>query len=182
MFQKGSFSIPSDSSGILLVKVIQTRRCSTRKHADIGKFLKVVLRNTKTKLSRRRKRKVKAIVIRSQRYYAKKFGMYYQFGVNSLVLLKKRMNTIGKELYGPTSKILKIRKFRIAFKHIFKVKFFINYFTNYLNKPLEKFFINLFFLKQVLSVKIKHLNFPFFFINTKTLTIKILKNNILNFF
>lgn len=49
MFQKGSFSIPSDSSGILLVKVIQTRRCSTRKHADIGKFLKVVLRNTKTK-------------------------------------------------------------------------------------------------------------------------------------
>lgn len=44
MFQKNSFSIPSDSSGILLVKVIQTRRCSTRKHADIGKFLRVVLK------------------------------------------------------------------------------------------------------------------------------------------
>ena len=64
MFQKGSFSIPSDSSGILLVKVIQTRRCSTRKHADFGNFLKVVLRNTKTKLSRRRKRKVKAEKLR----------------------------------------------------------------------------------------------------------------------
>ena len=50
MFQKNSFSIPSDSSGILLVKVIQTRRCSTRKHADIGKFLRVVLKNTKVKL------------------------------------------------------------------------------------------------------------------------------------
>lgn len=182
MFQKGSFTIPSDSSGILLVKVIQTRRCSTRKHADIGKFLKVVLRNTKTKLSRRRKRKVRAIVIRSQRYYAKKFGMYYQFGTNSLVLLKKRMNTMGKELYGPTSKMLKIRKFRIAFKHIFKVTFFLSYFKNYLNKPFEKFCINIFFFKHALAITIKHLNFPYFFKNTKILKIVILKNNILNFF
>lgn len=119
MFQKGSFSIPSDSSGILLVKVIQTRRCSVRKHADIGKFLKVVLKMTKTKLTKRRKRRVKSIVIRSQRYYCKNFGLYYQFANNSLVLLKKRMNTIGKELYGPTSKMLKIRKFRVAFRHIY---------------------------------------------------------------
>jgi len=119
VFQKESFSIPSDSSGILLVKVIQTRRCSTRKHADIGKFLRVVLKNTKTRFRKRRKKKSRAIVIRSQRYYRKSGGLYYQFGVNSLVLLKKRMNTRGKELYGPTSKKLKIRKFRIAFKYIF---------------------------------------------------------------
>lgn len=119
MFQKGSFSIPSDSSGILLVKVIQVRRCSTRRHADIGKFLRVVLKLTKTKLTKRRKRRVRSITIRSQRYYYKTFGLYYQFCNNSLVLLKKRMNTIGKELYGPTSKKLKIRKFRIAFRHIF---------------------------------------------------------------
>ena len=119
LFQKGSFSIPSDSSKVLLVKVIQTRRCSTRRHADIGKFLRVVLKLTKTRLSKRRKRRVRAIVIRSQRYYYKTFGLYYQFENNSLVLLKKRMNTIGKELYGPTSKMLKIRKFRIAFKYIY---------------------------------------------------------------
>lgn len=119
LFQKGSFSIPSDSSGILLVKVIQTRRCSTRKHAGIGKFLRVVLRATKTKLSKRRRRKVRAIVIRSKRFYTKSGGLYYQFGVNSLVLLKKRMNTIGKELYGSTSKELKIKKFRIAFKTVY---------------------------------------------------------------
>ena len=45
MFQKNSFSVPSDSSGVLLVKVIQTRGCSTRKHAKICKFLRVVTRN-----------------------------------------------------------------------------------------------------------------------------------------
>lgn len=119
MFQKGSFSIPSDSSGVFLVKVIQTRRCSSRKHADIGKFLRVVLRATKTKLSKRRKRRVRSIVIRSRRFYQKSGGVNYCFANNSLVLLKKRMNTMGKELYGPTSKTLRIRKFRVAFQYIF---------------------------------------------------------------
>ena len=44
MFQKNSFSIPSDSSGILLVKIIQTRRTSNTKHALIGHFLRIVIR------------------------------------------------------------------------------------------------------------------------------------------
>ena len=57
MFQKNSFSVPSDSSGILLVKVIQTRRCSNTRHAKIGKFLKVVVRNTKTSLNKIKKKK-----------------------------------------------------------------------------------------------------------------------------
>lgn len=47
MFQKNSLSIPSDSSGVLLVKVIQTRRTSSTKHALINFFLRVVLRSVK---------------------------------------------------------------------------------------------------------------------------------------
>jgi ribosomal protein L14 len=75
MFQKHSYSIPSDSSGILLVKVIQTRRCSPRKHAKIGKFLKIVIRNTKPELLRKRKKKSKSIVIRSSHFLTKNFGL-----------------------------------------------------------------------------------------------------------
>ena len=119
MFQKNSFSIPSDSSGILLVKVIQTRRCSTKKHAKIGKFLKVVIKNTKTKLNRIRKKKSRAITVRTNHIIYVKRGKYYNFFDNGLVLLKKRMNSRGKELYGPTSKELKIRKFRIAYRCVF---------------------------------------------------------------
>ena len=52
MFQKNSFSVPSDSSGILLVKVIQTRKCNTTRHAKEGRFLRVVVRNTKTSLNK----------------------------------------------------------------------------------------------------------------------------------
>ena len=111
MFQKNSFSIPSDSSGILLVKVIQTRKCSTRKHAKIGRFLKVVVRI--------RKKKSRAIVVRTKHDMYTRKGKYFKFCDNALVLLKKRMNSRGKELYGPTSKFLKIKKFRVAYRCIF---------------------------------------------------------------
>jgi ribosomal protein L14 len=57
MFQKNSFSIPSDSSGILLTKIIQTRRCSSRKHATICRFLLVVVRKTKPTLNKIKKKK-----------------------------------------------------------------------------------------------------------------------------
>lgn len=119
MFQKNSFSIPSDSSGIFLVKVIQTRKCSTTRHAKIGRFLRVVVRNTKTSLNRIKKKKSRAICVRSKHYEYTKKGKNYNFYDNALVLLKKRMNSRGKELYGPTSKKLNIKKFRIAYRHVF---------------------------------------------------------------
>jgi ribosomal protein L14 len=119
MFQKNSFSVPSDSSGILLIKIIQTRKCSTRKHAKIGKFLKVVIRNTKTSLNKVKKKKSRAIVVRTKHYLYTKKGKHYNFCDNAAVLLKKRMNSRGKELFGPTSKDLKIKKFRIAYRCVF---------------------------------------------------------------
>ena len=108
MFQKESFSIPSDSSGILLVRIIEIRRCSRRRLAKVGKFLKVVIRNTKPILIKRRKKKLRSIAIRSLHYFKKMDGMTYQFCDNALVLLKKRMNTVGKEMFGPVCKNLKI--------------------------------------------------------------------------
>lgn len=45
--------------------------------------------------------------------------MSYIFNDNALVLLKKRMNTVGKELFGPICKNLKIKKFRVAFRKVF---------------------------------------------------------------
>jgi large subunit ribosomal protein L14 len=121
LFQKESFTIPSDSSGILLVRVIEVRRCSTIRLAKVGKFLRVVIRNTKPLLLKRRKKKLRAITIRTAHYLRKSDGLTYSFLDNALVLLKKRMNTVGKELFGPICKNLKIRKFRVAFKKVFKL-------------------------------------------------------------
>lgn len=119
LFQKNSYSIPSDSSGILLVRVIECRRVSTRKLAKTNKFLKVVIRNTKPELLKRRKKKTRAIVVRDCHQTYRSSGCYFYFFDNALILLKKRMNTIGKEIYGPSSILLKIKKFRAAFKHVY---------------------------------------------------------------
>ncbi len=119
MFQKESFTIPSDSSGILLVRIIELRRCSKKRLAKVGKFLRVVIKNTKPLLIKRRKKKLRAITIRSLHYLKKYDGLTYEFCDNALVLLKKRMNTVGKELFGPICKNLRIKKFRVAFKKVF---------------------------------------------------------------
>ena len=119
MFQKGSFSIPSDTSGVFLAKVIQTRRCSWRKHAKTGKFLRVVLRKTKPRLIRRRKKRMRGLTIRTSHKFLRKDGMSFKFQKNALVILRRRMNALGREIVGPTSKELKIKKFRRSIISIF---------------------------------------------------------------
>ena len=119
MFQKNSFSIPSDSSGVLLVRVIECRRSSSRRHAKTNKFLRIVIRNTKPDIIKKRKKKTRAIVVRDMHQTYRSSGCYFLSCDNALVLLKKRMNTIGKELYGPSSSSLKIKKFKVAFKFVY---------------------------------------------------------------
>jgi hypothetical protein len=136
----------------------------------------------KTKLTKRRKRRVRAIVVRSQKIYFKTWGLYYQFPTNNLVLLKRRMNTIGKELYGPTSKILKIRKFRVAFKHVFNVRFFIDRYWALVNKAKTKFTLNIFFLNRAIHFLMGSSKFPNFFVSSKQLRPKFLKNASYDYF
>lgn len=121
MFQKESFSIPSDSSGILLVRVIEVRNSSKRRLGVGGKFLKIVIKDTKPILLKKKKKKTRAIVIRSLQTRRKIDGLQYRFCDNALVLLKKRMNTVGKELYGPICKNFKIKKFRTVFRKIYNL-------------------------------------------------------------
>ncbi len=121
MFQKESFSIPSDSSGILLVRVIEVRNSSKRRLGVGGKFLKIVIKDTKPILLKKKKKKKRAIVIRSLQTRRKIDGLQYRFCDNALVLLKKRMNTVGKELYGPICKNFKIKKFRTVFRKVYNL-------------------------------------------------------------
>lgn len=59
--------------------------------------------------------------MRTKHYLSKYDGLTYQFCDNALVLLKKRMNTVGKELFGPICKNLRIKKFRVAYKKVFRL-------------------------------------------------------------
>ena len=119
MLQKESFFAPADSSGVFQVKVIQTRRCGSRKHAKVGKFLRTVIKTTKVRFLKKRKRKIRAIVVRSSQPTNRKSGVAFFFFFNTGVLLRRRMNTLGKESIGPTTKELKIKKFKKSFLALF---------------------------------------------------------------
>jgi ribosomal protein L14 len=119
MLQKESFFSPTDSSGIFRVKVIQTRRCSPRRHAKIGKFLRVVIKTTKVRFMRKRKRRIRALTVRTKHATRKTDGMIYWFIDNTGVLLRRRMNALGKEIIGPSGKQLKIKKFKKSFLSLF---------------------------------------------------------------
>ncbi len=119
MFQKNSFSAPSDTSGVFLVKIIQTRRCSFRKHAKTGKFLRIVLKQTKPHSLRRRKKRMRGLTLRTSHKFFRPDGMTFKFDYNALVILRRRMNTLGREVIGPTSKEMKIKKFRKSVMYIF---------------------------------------------------------------
>ena len=115
MLQKESFFSQPDSSGIFKVKVIQTRRCSARRHAKVGKFLRVVIKTTKVRFLRKRKRRIRALTVRTKHFTYKNDGVVYQFVDNTAILLRRRMNTLGKEVIGPTCRQLKIKKFKKSF-------------------------------------------------------------------
>lgn len=46
-------------------------------------------------------------------------GMVYWFIDNTGVLLRRRMNALGKEIIGPSGKQLKIKKFKKSFLTLF---------------------------------------------------------------
>jgi len=119
MLQKQSFFAPTDSSGVFQVKVIQTRRCSSRKHAKVGKFLRVVIKTTKVRFLKKRKKRIRALTVRSAHPTIRKTGVHVRFQENTGVLLRRRMNTLGKETIGPTTKEMKIKKFKKSFIVLF---------------------------------------------------------------
>jgi Ribosomal protein L14p/L23e. len=69
MFQKESYTIPADTSGVLSVKVIQLRRHSMLTLGRVGMFARVVMKLTVPKLLKFRKRRSKSIIIRTSQVF-----------------------------------------------------------------------------------------------------------------
>lgn len=112
MLQKLSSLIPSDSTGVFLVRLFQVYR---DKVAKVGNFIKTSIRDTRPKNFLRKKRKVKSFVIRS------KFKLFFfdttslWYNTNNCVILKKRLHTRGRVVLGPTTFLIKRKKFLRSF-------------------------------------------------------------------
>ena len=62
------------------------------------------------------------------------------------------------------------------------MKFFTTFFSSIKHKSSINFGLNIFFIKHMLSINFNHVLTPHFFLPTKSLKIKLLKNNVNKFF
>ncbi len=68
---------------------------------------------------RRRKKRMRGLTIRTSHKFLRKDGMTFKFYKNALVILRRRMNALGREVIGPTSKEMKIKKFKKSIIYVF---------------------------------------------------------------
>lgn len=86
-----------------------------RKVAKTGSFVKVSVKETKPDNWLLKKSKVKGIIIRTRKELTKLDGTTLKFKSNSIILLKKRMNSYGNRLLGPIPSTIRRRKFLNSF-------------------------------------------------------------------
>ena len=62
---------------------------------------------------------MRGLTIRSAHRFLRKDGMTFRFHDNALAILRRRMNALGREIIGPTSKEMKIKKFKKSIIYVF---------------------------------------------------------------
>ena len=112
MVQKESLVIPVDKCGVGLVNIFHIYRSGI---GTVGSFVKISVRRVLPESKLRLKSKSLAIVVRSKFRYMKLDGTIVWADHNGVVLLKKRLTPVGKELYGAVFSSVKRKKFLSSF-------------------------------------------------------------------
>lgn len=115
MILKESALIPADKCGVELVKVFHLYKGFNRKRSFVGDFVKISVKKVIPDNWIKKKTKLKGILVRTKFTSILNDGTSYNFKENNVVLLKKRLTPKGKEMVGPTSRLLRRKKFISSF-------------------------------------------------------------------
>jgi len=115
MILKKTYLVPMDKCGVWWVNTFHLYGGFSRRCSRIGDFVKVSVRNTKPNNWIAKKSKFIGIIVQTRKEILKRDGSSIYFKNNSLVLLKKRLSSQGKEIVGPTVFNLKRKRFLMSF-------------------------------------------------------------------
>lgn len=118
MIQKETILIPTDKSGVQLVKTFHLYGGYNRKISFFGNFIKITVKQSKAGCSILKKAKLKGLIVRTKFLNFKADGAFLKFKSNNVILLKKRTTSFGKRMYGPILKSIKRRKLLSSFSKI----------------------------------------------------------------
>lgn len=115
MVQKTTIAVPADKSGAISVNVFHIYSKGRKRIGYVGDFIKTSVRGLDLNTKVKKKSKHVSIFIRSAFRYVKNDGMITYSDLNSVVLLKKRLTPVGKEIYGPIYNTVRRKKFLSSF-------------------------------------------------------------------
>ena len=115
MIQKGSFLVPSDKNGIILVGVFHLYGGFYRKFSTFGNFLKISVKKTTSSFLVLKKAKFKSILILTKKRQVKNDGAFLIFKSNTCVILKRRLTPLGKEIVGCSNYNIFRKRFSFSF-------------------------------------------------------------------
>jgi len=107
-----------DRCGVWWVNVFHIYKGFTHRIGKSGNFIKVSVRNTRPNNWVLKKTKLNSIIMLVKKEVKLIDGSSVKFKFNNCILLKKRLNTKGKEIVGPGLKSIKRKKFLVSFSGI----------------------------------------------------------------
>lgn len=108
-------AIPCDSTGVFLVRVFHIYQHNV---GEVGSYIKSSVRETRPFNKIKKKRKVKTFIVRAKKFLLLPDTSWYTHTQNNVVILKKRLYIRGRVVLGPTTYMIKKKKFLKSFVKI----------------------------------------------------------------
>ena len=115
MILKGTIVNVLDRNGVILVNVFHLYGGFFRLFSNFGFFVKTSVRLNFFSALVLKKSKIKGIIIHTVFFQIKSDGSYIKYIKNSVILLKRRLISVGVEVFGPCNYLLKRKRFLFSF-------------------------------------------------------------------
>ena len=111
MIQMGSVLSVADNSGAKKIMCIHPLGGDVSKIAQLGDIITASVKEASPNGTIKKKKVVKAVIVRQKKEYRRKDGSYIRFDENAAVIVKDDKEPVGTRVFGPVARELRDRKF-----------------------------------------------------------------------
>ena len=112
MIQTESMLDVADNSGARRVQCIKVLGGSHRRYASIGDVIVCTVKKAAPDGAVKKKKVVKAVVVRTTKELRRKDGSYVRFDDNACVIVDDKWEPLGTRIFGPVARELKAKGFQ----------------------------------------------------------------------
>lgn len=111
MIQMGTILSVADNSGAKKIMCINPHGGDVSKIAQLGDIITASVKEAAPGGTIKKKKVVKAVIVRQKKEYRRKDGSYIRFDENAAVIVKDDKEPVGTRVFGPVARELRDRKF-----------------------------------------------------------------------